>query len=232
MREDTVRVKELRVEEKPREKFASLGAKNVTEAELIAILLRTGMKGHSVLEVAREVLRRLKSRGVYGLGDMSYEELMEIPGIGQDKAITLCAAVELGRRIVKSRIKEEQLDFSKPEAIASYVMEEYRHYREERFGVAFLSTKNTLMGVYEVSRGALDRTLVDPRVLFTQALLHKAARLVLIHNHPSGDPQPSKEDILLTKRVYQGGQILGIEVLDHIIIGDGTYCSLFEEGYL
>ena len=159
----SVLVRELLNEEKPREKFAALGPQGMTEVELLAILIRTGMKGKSVLEVSREVLQRLTDGGLHALGEASYQELMQVPGIGRDKAITICAAAELGRRIAKSRVKLNREELSAPEAVAAYVMEEYRHYQEERMGAAFLTVRNKLICVEEISRGSLDRTIVHPR---------------------------------------------------------------------
>lgn len=159
-------------------------------------------------------------------------DLCRIRGIGQDKAITLCAAVELGRRIAKQRVKQQAPDFSTPQAIAEYVMEDMRTALQERFAVVFLSVKNRLITVQTLSVGTLNASLARARDVFRLAMQYNAASVVLVHNHPSGDPEPSREDILLTKQIVKAGEIMGIPVLDHIIIGDGTFVSLCERGHV
>lgn len=216
----------------PREKFVHHGTAGVTERDLLAILLRTGTRGLSVLELADAVLRQLPQENIYYLGESSVADLCRIRGIGQDKAITLCAAVELGRRIAKQRVKQQAPDFSTPQAIAEYVMEDMRTALQERFAVVFLSVKNRLITVQTLSVGTLNASLARARDVFRLAMQYNAASVVLVHNHPSGDPEPSREDILLTKQIVKAGEIMGIPVLDHIIIGDGTFVSLCERGHV
>ena len=219
------------VGEGPREKFVALGAEGLSNTELIAILLRTGRKGSSVLELAKEVLDSVVD-GAYGLNGVSVEQLRKVKGIGRDKAVTVCAAIELGRRLGQLRVKHLYEDFSHPKAVASYVMERLRHERQEHFCAAFLNCKNKLIGLEPISIGGLTGSLAEQRSVFRRALDANAARIILIHNHPSGDPNPSDEDIRITRIFKDAGDVMGIPVLDHIIIGDGIYLSLCEESLL
>lgn len=219
------------VGEGPREKFVALGAEGLSNTELIAILLRTGRKGSSVLELAKEVLDSVVD-GAYGLNGVSVEQLRKVKGIGRDKAVTVCAAIELGRRLGQLRVKHTYEDFSHPEAVAAYVMERLRHERQEHFCAAFLNCKNKLIGLETISIGGLTGSLAEQRSVFRRALETNAARIILIHNHPSGDPNPSDEDVRITRIFKEAGDVMGIPVLDHIIIGDGIYLSLCEEALL
>lgn len=219
------------VGEGPREKFVNLGAAGLSTVELIAILLRTGRKGCSVLEMAREVLDSVVD-GAYGLNDVTVERLQQVKGIGRDKAVTICAAVELGRRLGQMRVKHLYEDFSHPKAVATYVMERLRHEREEHFCAAFLNCKNKLIRLATISIGGLTGSLAEQRSVFRRALEANAASLILIHNHPSGDASPSDEDVRITKIFKEAGDVMGIPVLDHIVIGDGIYVSLCEEALL
>lgn len=218
--------------EKPREKFVTYGAHALTDQDLLAILLRTGTKGYSVLDVSRELLRSMPGENVYYLSEASIADLCAIHGIGMDKAITICAAVELGRRISKQRVKQNAPDFSTPQAIAEYVMEDMRFLLQEQFAAVYLSTKNQLIAVRTLTIGTLNASLAKAREVFRLAIQYNAAAVVLLHNHPSGDPEPSKEDIAVTKHIAKAGEIMEIPVLDHIIIGDGQFVSLCERGYI
>ncbi|KXB90644.1 DNA repair protein RadC [Megasphaera hutchinsoni] len=218
--------------EQPREKFIQQGKKALTDRDLLAILLRTGIKGYSVLEIADLVLQQLPQENIYYLGEISIHDLCKIHGIGRDKAITLCAAVELGRRIVKQRVKKNSPDFNHPDCIAEYLMEDMRYLPQERFIAAFLSTKNRLICIQTISIGSLNMSVAKARDVFRMALQYNAAAVILAHNHPSGDPEPSPDDIAITKRIAEAGNIMGIPVLDHIIIGDGDFVSLCRRGYL
>lgn len=225
-------LKEMADSEKPREKFLRLGEKALTDEELLAILIRTGVKGRSVLEVARKLLVSLPNRNLGHLGETTIKSLCTIPGIGKDKAITLCAAIELGKRIAKKRIRIENPDFSSPHAIAEYVMEDMRFLAQECFVAVYLSTKNRLICVKTLTVGTINASFAKARDVFRYALHYNAAAVVLLHNHPSGDPEPSHEDIAVTQQLAEAGLVMEIPVLDHIIIGDGIYVSLCERGYL
>lgn len=218
--------------ERPREKFLQQGACAVTDQDLLAILLRTGVKGRSVMEVSRELLRSLPGENVYYLSETSIGDLCTVYGVGADKAVTICAAVELGRRISRQRVKQNAPDFSSPKVIAEYVMEDMRFLPQERFCAAYLSTKNQLISVQTLTIGTINSSLAKGREVFRLALQYNAAAVVLLHNHPSGDPSPSSEDIAVTQQIVRAGQIMEIPVLDHIIIGDGTFVSLCELGYV
>lgn len=218
--------------EKPREKFIHQGAHAVTDQDLLAILLRTGVKGCSVQDVSRRLLQSLPGESLYYLSEISIADLCAVRGIGADKAVTICAAVELGRRISRQRVKQNAPDFSTPQAIAAYVMEDMRFLLQERFCAVYLSTKNQLIAVRTLTIGTINASLAKSREVFRLAIQYNAAAVVLVHNHPSGDPSPSSDDIAVTRQIAQAGHIMEIPVLDHIIIGDGTFVSLCELGYL
>lgn len=218
--------------EKPREKFLHHGPAAVTDQDLLAILLRTGIKGHSVMDVARSMLQSLPGENLYYLSEANVADLQSIRGVGADKAVTICAAAELGRRISRQRAKQTAPDFSTPDAIAAYVMEDMRFLHQEQFSAIYLSTKNKLIAVKSLTVGTINASLAKAREVFRWALQYNAAAVVLLHNHPSGDPEPSHDDIVVTERIVQAGHIMEIPVLDHIIIGDGTYVSLCERGYV
>ena len=215
----------------PREKFIALGAEAMALEELLAILLRTGRKGASVLEVAHDVVERM-DHVVGGLNNATVETLREIEGIGQDKAVTICAAIELGRRLGQMKVKQDWADFSTPEAAANYMMERLRHKQEEHFYVLLLTVKNKLIKPVLISKGGLTSSTAEQRAVFRQAIDANAAGMILMHNHPSGDPTESSDDVRVTKIFARAGEVMGIPVLDHIIIGDGMYVSLLEKGIL
>lgn len=223
-------MREMADYQKPREKMAQLGGELLRTEEVLAILLRTGCKGKSVLDVAKEALALIE--GEKGLFTVQPEDLMSIRGIGKDKAITICAAIELGRRLSQLKVKKTFSDFSQPSAVANYMMERLRHMHEEHFVVAMLNTKNKLLKVETISRGGLSSSLAEQRTVFRKAIKANAASIILIHNHPSGDSTPSPDDIRVTKVFIEAGKVMGIPVLDHIVIGDGEYVSLCERGYI
>lgn len=179
----------LAVCEKPREKFLRHGPSAVTDQDLLAILLRTGTKGQSVLDVSRQVLHSLPGENICYLSDTSIGDLCQIPGIGTDKAVTVCAAVELGRRISRQHVKEAAPDFGTPQAIAGYVMEDLRFLPQEQFGAVYLSTKNQLIAYRTLTIGTINASLAKSREVFRYALRYNAAAVVLVHNHPSGNPE-------------------------------------------
>ncbi|MCI1823431.1 MAG: DNA repair protein RadC [Megasphaera sp.] len=228
----TVDVRHMVLCEKPREKFMRQGPRAVTDQDLLAILLRTGIKGHSVLDISRDVLRLLPNENLYYLGETSISDLCTVRGLGVDKAVTVCAAIELGKRISRQRAKQSSPDFSSPQAIADYVMEDMRVLPQEQFAAAYLSTKNQLISFQTLTVGTINASLAKSRDVFRYAIRYNAAAVILLHNHPSGDPEPSREDITVTQRISEAGRVMEIPVLDHIIIGDGTFVSLCERGYI
>jgi DNA repair protein RadC len=229
-----LRIKDLPGSERPRERLAEQGAEALRNAELIAILLRTGRKGFSVIQIAEELLQKFET--LDQLARASLEDLQKIKGIGRDKAIALKSAFTLAQRMAKE-IRSEAPLLDTPERVASLLREENRFYEVEHFQVVLLNTRRRLIRVEQVSQGTLDTILVHPREVFKLAIAANASAIVLVHNHPSGDPTPSEADIRVTRDLIRAGQLLKIEILDHVILGQRTqersrdYISLRELGY-
>jgi DNA repair protein RadC len=202
--------------------------------ELIAILLRTGLQGRSAIEVGGELVSRFGA--LTRLAGASVEELQSVRGVGRDKAVTLKAAFELARRMA-AEIRREMPVLESPEVIATMLREEFRACTVETFRVVLLNTRRRLIDLVSISQGTLDTILVHPREVFKPAIAANAAAVVLVHNHPSGDPTPSEADIRVTRDLIRAGQLLKIEVLDHVILGQRTrpdgrdFVSLRELGY-
>ena len=229
------RIKDMPDRERPRERLAALGPDALTDAELIAILLRTGMKGQSAIEIGRELVQYFGS--LSGLARASLEELQVIKGIGRDKAIALQSAFTLARRMA-AEIQETAPLMEGPAAIADLLREECRPYAVEHFFAILLDTRRRLIRKVHLTNGTLDAAIVHPRDVFRHAVVANASAMVLAHNHPSGDPTPSKADITVTRDLVRAGQLLKIEVLDHIILGRRTderprdFVSMKELGYI
>ena len=217
-------IKSLPEDERPQEKALKNGVSALSDAELIALILRTGRHNASSLALAEEVLS-ICDEGLFSMGTFETEDLLNIEGIGPGKASTLMAAVELGKRIAASR-KTEKYVADDPDMIADMFMEDLRYEKKEYFKSVILNTKSEIVAVDNVSVGELSSTIVHPREVFSRAIRKSAYGVVFVHNHPSGDPTPSSEDIATTERLVEGGRILGIKVLDHVIIGDGRYESM------
>ena len=225
-------ISELPVSERPYEKCQAFGPGGLTDAELLAVILRTGTKGQGALETARQVLELcIPYGGLQGLYHLTCGELQKIPGIGTVKSIQLSCIGEFVKRISRTRTRREQA-FHTPEEVASYFMEEMRHKEKEELRAVFLDTKGHLLKETILSVGTVNEAFISPREIFLDALKYRAVDMILLHNHPSGDPEPSEEDTLVTKRVAEAGELLGIFLLDHIIIGDNCYISLKERGIL
>ena len=228
------RIKDMPSNERPRERLAQNGADALKNSELIAILLRTGMKGVSAIQVAEQVLNKFKT--LDNLSRASIEDLRQIKGIGRDKAIALKSAFTLARRMALE-MRHESPALDGPELIADLLREENRAYIVEHFQAVLLNTRRRLIRVEKISQGTLDTILVHPREVFKSAIVANAAAVVLVHNHTSGDPTPSEADIKVTRDLIRAGQLLKIEVLDHIILGRATkerpkdFVSLREMGY-
>lgn len=220
----------LPVENRPREKMAAYGASVLSDAELIAVLLRTGTREKSVTELADDLTA---DGGLYRrLAGMSQlQELTKVKGLGVAKAATILAAIEIGRRLASAKPLVRR-GFTCPQDGADYLMPLLRFSQKEQFLVVLLNSKNRVIGTEIVSEGSLTGSVVHPREVFQPAVLQHAAAIVVAHNHPSGDPHPSKEDREITKMLQEAGRTMGIPVLDHIIIGDGTYYSFQETGGL
>ena len=213
--------------ERPYEKCEKMGAEALTDVELLAILLRTGTRGENALCLARRILYHAGETGILGIHQFSRERLLKIKGIGKVKAIQISCISELAKRLAKAS-RSDMLSFSQPETIARYYMEDLRHEQQE----IMLNSKARLIGEVNVSKVTVNSSLITPRELFIEALQKNAVSIVLMHNHPSGDPTPSREDMLTTKRILDAGALIGIELLDHIIIGNNCYISFREEGIL
>ena len=210
-----------------------LGAKGLSDAELLAILLRTGTVAESALSIAQGLLKEYEHPGgVALLAAAKPEDLSQYKGIGSVKAITITAAIEFGRRLYARQASGDITSIRQPEDAANWYLHRLRYVQQEEFHVLLLSTKHQVLASCCVAVGTMDAALVDPRRVFQEALRHQAAALILAHNHPSGDPSPSKEDIALTLRLAEAGKLLELPVLDHVIIGDGRFVSLKEKGLL
>jgi DNA repair protein RadC len=231
----TYLIREMPEGDRPRERLKERGAMALGDAELIAILLRTGMKGQSAVQLAQQLLKKFGT--LDALARLPLETLAKEKGIGEIKAIQIKAAFELARRLSQSS-RDKQAIISSPEDAAAVVREDMRTLDREEFGVLLLNTKNGLIKKCPVSRGSLNASIVEPREVFKDAIAASAASMILVHNHPSGDPTPSSEDISITKRLVKAGELLNISVLDHIILGhrttgrDHDFVSLKELGLM
>ncbi|MDO4395530.1 MAG: DNA repair protein RadC [Clostridia bacterium] len=225
-----MQIKLLPEKERPAEKAWLNGVESLSNTELLALIIHTGTKDKSALRLAEDVLGTLDG-GIGELGRCCKEELTEIDGIGKMKACTIMAAVELGKRI-STNPAGRKLSASSSEDVAALFMEELRYLQKEHFRSVLVNAKGDILSVDKVSVGELSSTVVHPREVFAMAVKKSAAAVIFVHNHPSGDPTPSMEDIDTTQRLVEAGQILGIRVLDHIIIGDGKYESLRRKGII
>lgn len=225
-------MKEMPRDERPYEKCERNGAGSLSDIELLSVLLRTGTKGMTALELSHKILYPMHSQdGILNVHHWTYEKLKEIKGIGTVKALQIMCLAELAKRLAKATA-HSQLDFSVPETIANYYMEDMRHQKQEVLKLLLLNTKAKLVGATDISKGTINTALISPRELFVEALQKNAVSIILLHNHPSGDAMPSKEDVLITKRIRDAGNLIGIKLLDHIIIGDNCYISLSEKGFI
>lgn len=222
-------IKDVPEEDRPRERLLSLGAKHLSNQELLAILLGSGTREESVMTLANRVLMHFE--GLNLLTDATIEELVAIKGIGNAKGVLLLSAIELGKRMNQYR-PNEKYTIRSPDDGANYVMEEMRTLKQEHFVVLFLNTKNQVIHRQTIFIGSLNASIVHPREVFREAVKRSAASIIVAHNHPSGDPAPSQEDIHVTKRLTECGKMIGIELLDHLIIGDRKFVSLKEKGYV
>jgi DNA repair protein RadC len=231
----STRIKDLPNRERPRERLVELGPDALADSELIAILLRTGLQGKSAVEVGEELVQEFGT--LSKLAQATLEELQTIKGIGRDKAIALQSAFTLARRMA-AEIHDATLKLDTPEAIAELLREECRPYEVEHFYAILVNTRRRLIRKVHLTNGTLDAAIVHPRDVFRHAVVANASAVILVHNHPSGDPTPSKADITVTRDLVRAGQLLKIEVLDHVILGQRTtdrerdYFSLKEHGYI
>ena len=219
-------IKELPASERPYEKFLSLGASGLSDADLLAIIIKTGTKDKSAVDIAQEILSG-RHGNLLNLYEMSYDELSQFSGIGQIKAIQLKAVAELSMRISKAK-RARSIRMNTPVTIADYYMEQMRHLQQEVVICAYFDVKSRFLGDKFISKGSLSSSVVDISSVMRTALEKNASKIVLLHNHPSGDCTPSKDDIAVTDRLAEGSRIFSIELCDHIIIGDNEYYSFYE----
>ncbi|MFM1652352.1 DNA repair protein RadC [Brevibacillus sp. B_LB10_24] len=221
-------MKNVPMYERPRERLLHKGAGQLADAELLAILLRTGSEKETAFDLAQRLLSVFGD--LQGIVQASHEELRRIKGIGPVKAVELHAALELGRRLVQ-RPQKRRVAIRLPRDVAELMMPEMQHLTQEHFVCLYLNTKNQVIGKQTVFVGSLDASIVHPREVFKEAIKRSSASIICLHNHPSGDPTPSREDIAVTRTLREAGDLIGIALLDHVIIGDGRYVSLKEQGY-
>ncbi|MDF2486253.1 MAG: hypothetical protein K0R46_2421 [Herbinix sp.] len=230
MKENYLTVKELPVSERPYEKCERYGAGVLSDAELLAVIIRTGTKQQRVIDLAVNILNYSTAYpGLKGLNYFTMKELMKIKGIGRVKAIELLCLTELTRRMAKENMRDS-IRLTTPQNVADYYMQDMRHLTREQVLLIMLDSKNKLIKDMVISEGTVNTSIMPTREVFVQAVKQEAVNIILLHNHPSGDPTPSAEDIRVTKRLAEAGNLIGISLMDHIIIGDNRYISLKEQG--
>lgn len=220
-------MKNLPESERPYEKFIHSGPSSLTDAELVAVIIKSGTSGRTAMEVARDLLT-YRHQNLLNLYEYSFDELCDFKGIGRVKAIQLKCIAELSVRIARTQ-RGYHIQMSTPATVAEYYMEQMRHRKEEALWAAFFDAKCNFLGDSEISVGSVNYAYVSPRDVFRKALECNAVFLILLHNHPSGDPTPSEDDRHVTRRIISCGELLGVELADHIIIGDNCYFSFKEE---
>lgn len=221
-----MKIKDLPDMEKPYEKLENYGGKVLSDAELLAVIIKSGTKDKTVVEVAQETLLLDKDKkGLSFLNDVSIEELQKVKGLGRVKAIQLKAVAELASRISRPQ-KILRKEITSPEDVVEILMNEMRNEPQEIIKTLILNTKSELIRIVTNAMGTVNSSLVEVRDIFKEPIKSNATQIILVHNHPSGDPYPSQSDIRFTKKIKEAGEVFGIEVVDHIIIGDGIFSSL------
>lgn len=230
---ERMRIKDMPEEDRPYEKLEKKGAENLTDAELLAIIIRTGTKNSTSLDLTRKIINKYsEGKGILYLKQVSLTQLQMIKGVGRVKAIQLKAVAEIGNRITKAGKENGRFKVTSPADIEDIYMERMRHSNKEIFKVLIMNSRNEIIKDIDISIGSLSETVVHPREVFTEVIKEPAAAIILLHNHPSGNPQPSSNDKTTTKRLTDAGKILGIKILDHVIIGNGKIFSFKENGLL
>ncbi|MDW3899209.1 DNA repair protein RadC [Staphylococcus saprophyticus] len=223
-----MKINNLANHQKPRERMLNYGASHLSHAELLAILINTGRKGYSSLDIANELLKSIVN--LKELKHLSINDLNKIKGVGLYKALTLKAAFELGERMHSGSV-DDKIQINNPKDAADFMMGKMEHLTQEKFIALFLNSKNIIIKQKTIFMGTLNSAIVHPREIYSEAVKCASNAIIVLHNHPSGDTTPSLEDIKTTDRLRECGDILGIQLLDHVIIGDHTYLSMVEEGY-
>lgn len=224
-----MKINDLANHQKPRERMLNYGASHLSHAELLAILINTGRKGYSSLDIANELLKSIVN--LKELKHLSINDLNKIKGVGLYKALTLKAAsFELGERMHSGSV-DDKIQINSPKDVADFMMGKMEHLTQEKFIALFLNSKNIIIKQKTIFMGTLNSAIVHPREIYSEAVKCASNAIIVLHNHPSGDTTPSLEDIKTTDRLRECGDILGIQLLDHVIIGDHTYLSMVEEGY-
>ncbi len=228
-KDSTFTVRDLPRQERPRERLQKFGAEALSAQELLALVIGRGIPKKSVMSIAQELL--VKFGNIRSISQATIEELSQIKGIGLAKAAQIKACFELGRR---EELEPEMINFDikNPEAVVKAIRTSIKDKAKEHFKLILLNPRNKIVGISTISVGTLNASLVHPREVFKDAITHSAASVVLAHNHPSGDPEPSEDDLTITKKLVESGKILGIEVLDHIIVGKNNFCSFKERGLI
>lgn len=226
-----MKIKELPLTERPYEKLEIYGAESLSNAELLSIIIKTGTKEQSAVSIAQNILKlneQAEQENLRFLQEMALEEFMKIKGIGKVKAIQLKAVCELTKRIARP-INQKRPIIKTPKDVADMLIPELRYEKQEKVKVLILNSKNIVLKTYDVSLGGSNFAYIEPKDVLAEAIKMQAPKIILIHNHPSGDAKPSKGDYKVTDRIYEAAQLMGIQLLDHIIIGDGSYQSLLLE---
>ena len=219
-------------EDRPYERCIRHGVQSLSNRDLLAVILRTGAKGRNVLELAGDLLKLVPEReGFTGIRRLSLDELSNVKGIGKVNAVQLKCLLEIARRMAREEAGEGTY-FTSPSAVANYYMEDLRHEEQEVLLLLMLNQRGRLIKERYMFKGTVNASVISPREIFVEALAARAVQIILLHNHPSGDASPSQEDLNVTRRIKEAGQLLGIALTDHIIIGEHAYVSLREEHYL
>jgi DNA repair protein RadC len=225
------KMKDLPRETRPYERCFSCGPAALSDEELLAVIIRTDVNGMTSVELSNRILQLAGPEGIAGLGNLTVQELVKIKGVGQVKAVQILCIAELSGRIAKRR-KADRLNFNSPQAVADYYMEEMRHKDKEELKVLMLDGKSALITETTISVGTVNFAVASPREIFLEALKYQAVGIIIMHNHPSGDPTPSRNDIISTRKIREAGEIIGISLIDHIVIGDNKYTSFCEKKLL
>ncbi len=228
-----MKIKDMPNDDRPYERCQREGPEQLSDVELLSIIIRTGFQDSNSLDLAAKILAlNYPKDGILGLLHLSLPELMSIRGIGKVKGIQLLCVGELSRRIWKRKVMNQPLSFREPETVANYYQEDMRHQKQEQFYIMLFNTKQILIRDIQLSKGTVNAALATPREIFIEAIRYQAVSMILVHNHPSGDPEPSREDILLTRRIQEAGILMDIHLQDHVIIGEHSYVSMKERGLL